>query len=68
VGIEIFGASHKVTVSNPLNLKCIVILIVIIWCHFVSLKITNKQEENRGLGGKMSHNGPRLVSAPILAQ
>ena len=41
MGIEIFGASHKVTVSNPLNLKSIVIFIVIIWCHFVSLKITN---------------------------
>ncbi|EKF66403.1 hypothetical protein B194_0769 [Serratia plymuthica A30] len=47
--IELVGAIHKITVSNPLNLNLIVIFIVIIRYHAVSQKITKSVgcEQNR---------------------
>lgn len=46
--IEFFGASHNVTVSNPLNLKLIVIFVGIIGYHVASLKNRqNVQDEQQ---------------------
>ncbi|MNG61982.1 hypothetical protein D3C79_201750 [compost metagenome] len=48
VRIEFFGASHNVTVSNPLSLKLIVIFVVVIGDHVASLKNRqNVQDEQQ---------------------